>query len=151
MSKRGFTLVETIVVLSMISIASGILVLSFFSAHNDSVMEEAKMLTVKALEGARNRATSGIGDDSHGIRITTDNRIKYFTGNTFNEANVFRVIKLPSRVDNDSGDIDFVFRRISGELISGTQLIKLKSEITEVELVEIEVSESGSINIVNTE
>ncbi len=145
MRKKGFTLVETVVVLALMSIASGILVLSFFSAQNDKVMDEAKVLTVNALEAARNRATSGIGEDDHGVRMTADNKIEVFTVNEAGNETVVREISLPSRIKNFTGDVDFVFKRITGEVATEGNF-KLKSDITGEE-VEIEVKESGSINI----
>ncbi len=148
MMYKGFTLVETVVVLALISIVSGVLVLSFFSAQNDNVMEEAKVMTVTALESARNRAVTGIGEEDHGVRMTkNDNKIEVFTINEAGEKTVFRVISLPRRIEVDN-TVDFIFKRITGDSEAGA--FKLKSNITEEE-VKIEVKESGSIKIINIE
>ena len=114
MIQKGFSLVEILVVLAIISIMAGILILSFASAQRDAVLEEAGASVMHAFESARNRSTSGVGGEDHGIWMK-GSEIRIFSGEEYHEDSVERVINLPSPVESDlSDEISLVFKRITG-------------------------------------
>lgn len=151
MIQKGFSLVEMVVVVAIISIMAGILILSFASAQRDAVLEEAGASVMHAFEGARNRSTAGVGGGDHGIKMK-DSKISVFTVDEYNFENVERVIDLsPSIESNSSDEIRLVFKRITGTPVSNNWVgddikIELKDSSTGKEMV-ITIKKNGSINI----
>lgn len=143
---------EIVVVVGLISIMSGILVLSFISAQRDSVLEEAEASVVHAIERARNRSVAGVGESGNGVWIK-DSEIRLFTGEEYSGENVERVISLPSSIESNlSSDISLVFERITGNLESDNWgdnneiEIVLEDKSTGKDVI-ITVNKSGSIDI----
>jgi prepilin-type N-terminal cleavage/methylation domain-containing protein len=67
--QNGFTLIESIIVLSIVGILAGASMIGFRSSHNSANLKEAQASILNALEIARNRAVTGVGNGNHIVDI----------------------------------------------------------------------------------
>ena len=146
MMRKGFSLIEVLVVISILSVASGILLVSFFSAQGEVVLEGAQATAVHALENARSRALSGSGEGGdHGVRIMED-EIIVFTGDDFDSGTVQYTVPLPRSVTSDQSERDIVFKRITGlPNIGSGEDVSITLRKNSGEEVTVVVTDSGSI------
>ena len=143
---RGFTLIEILVVISMIALISGFIITGFqnfasFQQYNQAVGD------VKfALNQSRVEARSAVGDEAHGVKISID-RITKFYGSTYsaidpnNEVIIYKLVTLQSNLTGGADEI--IFSKLSGIpsatgtiMVSGT---KFSASTT------IQISDSGVI------
>jgi prepilin-type N-terminal cleavage/methylation domain-containing protein len=81
--ERGFSLVESLMVIAIMSIVIGIFVFINNTAKSQAVLDKAQTSLVSALQEARNRSASGFcnGDDGceyrYGVRVE-DNKVILF-------------------------------------------------------------------------
>jgi prepilin-type N-terminal cleavage/methylation domain-containing protein len=71
-TKLGFTLTETLIVISIFGVVAAASFLTFTGARSQAVLDDAQASVVNALERARSRAATGVGtttDFDHGVRI----------------------------------------------------------------------------------
>jgi prepilin-type N-terminal cleavage/methylation domain-containing protein len=110
--QSGFTLLEIIVVVGLI----GVIALLFMSSFTDSVREASLDSTyasvITALESARSKSISGVGTETHGVRISTTT-IGVFTGSDY--LNPYYTIELSPSISITNTSETIVFERISGK------------------------------------
>jgi len=71
-TKLGFTLNETMIVISIVGIVAAASFLMFSESRRQVVLDDAQASVVNALEEARSRAATGVGEASHGVYITNN-------------------------------------------------------------------------------
>ncbi len=79
--KKGFSLIEVLVVIAIISIIATVVILNFGQTRNQALLEDGQASIISALELARSRAASGVGEARHGVRIEADRIIIFEEGN----------------------------------------------------------------------
>jgi len=123
----GFSLIEIMVVLGMISILAAASFLNVSKKRNMIILEDAQANLVTALEKARSNSQAGIGTLPHGVRIES-NKFTVFEGNPAEgKTTVF-----PSSIlTNQSIPLNIIFHRISGTSNASTIIIKNPSNGTE--------------------
>lgn len=115
MYTRGFTLMEILVIVSIIVILSAIGVLQFMEMRDRAELTSTARTLVAHLEESKSRAVAGLYGDSHGIHITSD-AYTQFSGDTYDlddETNQVHEISDGLTLDT-SGDSDVIFARITG-------------------------------------
>ena len=121
----GFSLVETIIVLSIFSIIASAAFIMFNGTRNEVVLENAQATVLNALEKARSRAAVGVGTENHGVRIN-ENEIVVLEGAT--EENT---LPLPLGVSTDQSNLEIIFNRLSANAnIAGETVITLTHMIS---------------------
>ena len=68
-TKLGFTVIELIIVISIVGIVAAASFVMFDEARNKAVLQNAQASVINALEQARSRAATGVGTTSHGVKI----------------------------------------------------------------------------------
>ena len=70
LSLTGFTLVETLLVISIIGIITSAAVLTFTDQKKQALLEDAQATIINALEEARSKAATGVGvgHENYGVR-----------------------------------------------------------------------------------
>lgn len=119
---KGFSLVETLIVIAIISLVVGLAITNFGQARNRALLEESQASIVNILELAKNRAASGAGDTAtnHGVRIESD-KIIIFEGSDYGTGNNKATTTMPSAVFlGPLPGFDIIFGRISATSSTGT-------------------------------
>ena len=121
--KSGFTLVETIIVISIFSIIASVTFVMLNGTRNEVVLEDAQATVLNALESARSRAATGVGNvgnENHGVRIN-ENEIVVLEGTIEKPP-----ISLPAGVFTDQSGLEIIFNRLSPNVnIAGDTVITL--------------------------
>ena len=142
--KKGFTLLEMVIAISIIGVISSMVFQSISSARDKYYMSEAELTISRSLESARNRAMAGVHGLNYGVRID-DDIVKIFTGDLYSDGNVIITNILPSIINSDQIEKDIIFKKLSGEA-SDDLTIKITNDKTEEE-AEISVTKEGVISL----
>lgn len=116
---QGFTLIEILVVLVIISIITGISVATFVNMNRGAILREASSNVYDALTSARGRTLSSQNNTVYGVRMSTSSIIR-FEGSTYTPGNTSNTVYLfNSAVSATSSLItqgkDIIFQRLNGE------------------------------------
>jgi len=79
-TKLGFTVIELIIVISIVGVVASASFAMFSENRKKAVLNDAQASVINALEQARSRAATGVGTGNHGIYIT-DKKIYPCKGN----------------------------------------------------------------------
>ena len=118
-SSCAFTLVESLVVISIIAIVTAVIVPSVMSSRNKNALSDAQNSLIRALESVRSRAQSGgvhFGGvaSNQGIHIKTDG-VELFEGNDYAAIAVYANLPFPASIVSDQATpLNIIFSRIVG-------------------------------------
>lgn len=70
LKKTGFTLIEMLIVISLVAIISTLAYVSVGGTIREAALDNSYATVITALESARNRAMQGVGDGSGGQTVT---------------------------------------------------------------------------------
>ena len=111
MKKVGFSIIEMLVVITVVSsLAAGLLV-NISESRNRNALDNAQASIVRALEQTRDQSLTGVGKESHGVHIKED-RIIIFEGDHYINGQG-QTILLPSSVITDQTDTTIIFDRLN--------------------------------------
>ena len=130
MSKKGFTLIELMIVMAIVSILIGIVTINLLQLRNttsvtsniDALVSDLRSQQIKAMIGATEGRTS---TDSYGIYFLSDQYV-LFHGTIYNPADTSNfVVNLPEDLEIQATTLPnntIVFSQLSGEIagFSGT-------------------------------
>jgi len=123
--KLGFTLTETLIVISIFGIVAAASFVMFTGARSQAVLDDAQASVINALERARSRAATGVGtttDFDHGVRTdVSGNQITNFRSDgsvTTTDENV----TLPPAVSIVGSDQEIIFNRLSATSSASTTI-----------------------------
>ena len=131
-------------VIAIIGIGLTVFLLNFGQARNQALLEDGQASIINALEIARSRAASGVGDTKHGIRINPDSIIT-FEGDTYSGGG--ETIELPPNLSTDKNAFDIIFDRISAKPSNVPTTIEITHSSGLIDPINIEVNEVGIISI----
>ncbi|MBA3550755.1 prepilin-type N-terminal cleavage/methylation domain-containing protein [Patescibacteria group bacterium] len=131
--KKGFTLIEILIVISIIGIISTILMTSFSLFNKSEALDKDTDAVVESLEGARSLTLSSQNASQYGVHFGTS-KITIFTGTSYTEsASTNRDVVLSPTdtiltISLTGGGSDVVFKRLTGETTqNGTVIISSPS------------------------
>lgn len=154
-TNTGFTLLEILVVLSIITVLIGVSIGVYGSLRNRSALDVDAQKIVSALRLARNRTLASQNTSSHGVHFeTSDDSFTNFEGSTYNPADPNnKTVFLNSRIEFLNIQLlgsapDSIFSRLSGQTLQdGFIEIADTSDSTETRIICIETS--GAVRILN--
>ena len=117
--KRGFTLLEMILVLAVIAVVSGILLGAFASFREASQLTETHSSIIGILKDARSRTLASKGNSNHGVHFEEIKTV-LFKGSTYSSSDPSNEIYLLpagikiSSINLTGGAADTVFTRLLG-------------------------------------
>ncbi len=139
---KGFTFVEIMVVLAIITFLTSIVTLSFNSLGGRQSLDKTAISIISILNEARSMAISSKDFSNYGVRVSSSTLVS-FKNNYGNENKVFELSNLVNISDiNVSNDI--IFSKLSGSTsATGTFSIVLKN--SPLEKITIKISQTGLI------
>lgn len=131
--RRGFTLIEVLVVVAVLVVLSAIMATSLSAFRNSKVLDAAVEDTLTTISKARGDTLAGKNNTQYGVHFQSD-RIVLFVGNTYvaNDANN-KTTMLDSALEISTislagGGVDVIFDRLTGNTSqSGTVVIRVAS------------------------
>jgi prepilin-type N-terminal cleavage/methylation domain-containing protein len=148
---KGFTLIEILIVITILGIISSIVILNLSQFRNEQLLKNTTLDVVSLLSKARQNTLSSVNSINYGVHFD-GNQAVLFTGpgytsnNVTNEPVIFnnRIIILTPSGLNIGGGSDVIFKRLTGETIGGTIKIQLTSDATKQKI--ITVGKTGSVS-----
>jgi prepilin-type N-terminal cleavage/methylation domain-containing protein len=120
----GFTLVEMLIVISIIGFVASIPLIAFRVSNEHLSVLSGQATVIQALETARNKASSGVANVKHGVHIEHD-RVILFQGDSYTGQGITSF--LPPYISTDLSGTDIVFSRIAGTTTDQTIVISDQS------------------------
>jgi type II secretory pathway pseudopilin PulG len=93
MSHRGYTIVETIVVLGILVFLSAIVLTSLRSVRDAQALKISREYTWLTLRNAREATLASRGDTAYGVRLASTS-ITQFTGGSYSTSSVSNIVTL---------------------------------------------------------
>ena len=142
--KTGFSLIEIIIVLSIITVLATIVTLSFSSIGSKQALEKTTVSIISILDEAKSMALSSKDFSDYGVRIESD-KLTTFKGSFGMENEVYNI---PSLVKISSfsigGGNDIIFKKVSGSTsATGTITISVINDSSEYDMIQI--SQTGLV------
>jgi prepilin-type N-terminal cleavage/methylation domain-containing protein len=138
--KKGFSLIESLIVISIIAIVVGIFVFINNTAKSQAVLDKAQTSLVAALQEARNKSAAGFGSSEYGVHIE-ENKIVIFKQG---EESQGIQTSFPSGVSADQ-DLTVLFERLNAlpDIAGDTSIILKHSSGLERTIT---ITKDGSID-----
>jgi len=126
-TQRGFTLIELIVVMSIIGILLGLTSINLARSQQTASLTSAGEMLIADLR--QQQLKSMIGDtegrpasDSYGIHFDP-NKYVLFHGTTYSSSDTSNfVINLDSNMQFNNSNVDIIFSKLSGEIVTDTTI-----------------------------
>jgi prepilin-type N-terminal cleavage/methylation domain-containing protein len=121
--KRGFSLIEMLVVLGLVALVAGASVsIAFNSVGRSSVLQERDYL-VSLLHAQRGAALSNIDESPHGLHIASSTYV-LFKGSSYNASDpANRSVSHGTLAF--TGTTDIIFAQLSGDVLTGQGTLTL--------------------------
>ena len=118
-NEKGFTLVELLVVITIVGVLGGIAAVSFNTSRNVRDLQTSAQNTLSVIRLAQSKTLAGENDSAWGVRLESS-QITLFAGDTFAGATFTQVYALPPSIEItgialNGGGSDVVFKRITGQ------------------------------------
>lgn len=144
--KKGFTVLELLIVLGIIGLLVRIIIPGLASFRNNQILKNNTQDIVSLLNQARSDTLSSLNSTNYGVHIETS-RVVYFVGSNFTEPNSSNVVytldsnlQIPSSggINLNGGGANVVFDRLTGDTNNyGTIVIRLSSDATKQRTITI--------------
>jgi prepilin-type N-terminal cleavage/methylation domain-containing protein len=152
-NNSGFTLIELVIVIAIISVLIAIVIPNFFSFNKSSNLDNSVREFISVLKLAQNKTLSSENYDQYGVYLNTGispNQYIIFKGTDYasRDTSFDQLYSLPEIIEfynvNLSGGNQIIFDRLTGASNSGDISIRLKIDINQNKTVYI--SSSGTIS-----
>lgn len=142
---RGISLIEILVVVSILAIIVAIVVPNFSKFHNQQALRNTTEDVISLLNEARNNTISSKDSNTYGIHFETG-KATLFTGTAYtvsasNKQIIFdKAVSIPTSggIILNGGGSDVIFNRLTGETTKyGTVIIRLISDASSQKTINI--------------
>lgn len=119
-NKKGFTLIEILIVISIVTVLSTIIIGFFVDYRRSQGVAQDTELITSMLYRARNNAISSNGSSDYGVHFATSS-VTIFKGSTYTPSNTTNQVftltigNTLSTISLSSGGVDVVFNKLTGE------------------------------------
>jgi Tfp pilus assembly protein PilV len=139
----GFTLVETLVVVSITVIITAMMMVSFKTYNTSEALSKDQAKVVSALERARSLTINSFNSSEYGVHFASTS-VTIFKGSTYSSSDVNNIVTIlhplvqVKSVNVAGGSMDVVFEQLTGETTQiGTTTLSLKTATTTTKTITI--------------
>jgi prepilin-type N-terminal cleavage/methylation domain-containing protein len=153
MYKKGFTMIELLIVISILAVLSALIFPSLSKFRNDRILQNTTADIISLINKARSDTISSLNSTNYGVHLST-NSATYFVGSTYTNgvgSNVVvtfdATVNVPSTggYSLNGGGGDIIFTRLTGDTTNyGTIILQLVSDTTKQKT--ITVTQTGSVS-----
>lgn len=143
MKHRGFTVLEILVAISIVTIAVTMVTFSFSKLNSRQALDKSTALVVSTLNEARSMTLSSVGGSQYGVNLQ-NSQLVLFKGTIYSSSDPNNIINtLNSLVDIRNitltgGGTNVVFKRLTGYTDqTGTLELFLKADPTNYKVITI--------------
>lgn len=147
--KKGFTLIETLIVLAVLAILIAVILPSLQTMRSNQVLKTAASDIFSTLDKARSQTLASVDSSEYGVHFESS-KIVLFKGTTYTSSdsnNIEIAITSPASITNISltgGAVDLYFNRLSGTPnITGTITVSVSSTF---KTITISATGASSVN-----
>lgn len=144
--KKGFVLIELLVVVFILIILAGLVVANFRFFQKKTNLEEATLQVVSVLRLAQNKAIASEGETLYGMHLESDS-YTLFSGSAYQPSNPSNQQYLLTNgleifdISLNGGGQDIVFNRLDGRTSQFGQFgVRLTSDISQAKTIYVESS-----------
>lgn len=150
--KEGFTLIEFLIALSILSVLSAIIFTSMSSFRSGKALQIVSEQILSLLDEGRNNTLGAKDSYAYGIHFESDS-VTLFRGTSYSsleptnkEIDIDGAVEI-SNISLAGGGQDVLFQKLTGKTSqSGTITIRLKSDNSKTKTIAIEASGIASSN-----
>ena len=119
MRHKGFTILEILIAVSIVTLAVTIIAFSFSKLNSRHALDQSAALVVAILDEARSLTLSSTGDSQYGVYFE-DSRVVLFKGSTYSQSDLSNVVTELNalvglrNVTLAGGGTSVVFKRLTG-------------------------------------
>lgn len=147
--KKGFTLVEILIVLSILGVIAGIVISGFYEYQKRNAIEFTAARVIGLLEHARNLTLASKSNDRYGVHFSSTEAV-FFEGTTYsasgteNRSVTFGQGITMTGINLNGGGSDVVFDRLTGGTSHyGTTTLSITASTTQT--IDIVIHKTGLI------
>lgn len=146
--KKGFTIIEFLIVISIIVILVSMSVGAFSQFYKGNILEGEAQTILSIFESAKAKTLLSKGDSNYGVHLEAD-KVTLFKGSTYSDLdpdNEVYILSTKATLTSviDGGGSDIIYIRLTGEVISnGTTTISLVSDGSQFK--ELVITKTGII------
>ena len=116
--KKGFTLIETLVVIAILTVLFGVVLKAFYTQSRTASAERDAQSVLTLLQRARNQSLASIDNSSFGVRFTASSS-SFFKGTSYSAAATQEISSMGAGIVLTTaltgGVTQLYFNRLSGE------------------------------------
>lgn len=148
-NKKGYTLIEVILVVGLLAIAAGVVTLLFLSVESNNQREIIVNEIVTTLRKNQSLAMFGQNQSEFGVHFESSKYIE-FPGTTYvvnNPENIEHQVPAGTFIENiEFGDgVDIYFKRVTGEAnIAGSLEVRVRGLASVKQII---VNKLGTVNV----
>ncbi len=150
--KKGFTMLEIVVVVAIVMILASVIITSFSKFRNNKVLDTGVENTLSVLAKARGNTLSSKNAYQYGVHFEASQAV-LFRGATYNSSDTNNeVAPLDNALEISSvsltgGGSDVLFDRLTGKTsMDGTVIVRVKSDTAKTKTVTINGTGIASVN-----
>ena len=143
--KSGFTLVETVITLGIISLLVGLGMFFSFGFYESYLLETEKNVLASLLRKARAQSLNNLNQAKHGVYLDLlANRYLVFEGDSYASRNqaLDEVVYQGSKTIQISGSQEVIFEQLTGNLSQNQEIILQNQK----QAISIIINQQGGIN-----
>ncbi len=150
--KKGFTMLELVVVVAIVVLLASVIITSFSKFRNSKVLDTGVENTLSVLVKARGNTLSSKNAYQYGVHFEATQAV-LFRGATYSSSDTNNEVALLdnaleiSFISLTGGGSDVLFDRLTGKTdMDGTVVIRVKSDTTKTKTVTINATGIASVN-----
>jgi prepilin-type N-terminal cleavage/methylation domain-containing protein len=145
----GFSLIEILIAIAVLSIIAGVSVTSFFNWRSQKTIDSASDIAISVLGQARNLTVNAYQGKQYGVYVGKNDRLITFVGNSYNQIdplNTITMLPTDKIISTSSPEAYVIFQKLTG-LATGLNSFVISDKSDASIMRKIFIDSTGVISI----